>query len=420
MKVLLTTIAARTHLYSMVPLAWALKSAGHEVRFAVQPSVVDHVTGAGLAAAAVGYDVHMEFPSQRETETRPFTNVDFSEFNTDEVETTDLLAMLTVMVPTYFSGANEGLVSGLVDFAREWRPELVIWEPLTWAGAIAARGCGARHARLLWGPDVIGDAMLRFDKRMTELPVAHREDPLREWFGWTADTVGVDVEKMDIYGEWTIEVEASMFRLETELETMEAGYVPYNGPALFPEWLARNPGDSEGDRPMVCLTLGISAREGKSSDAVNLSALVFGLRDFDADFVVTMESEQAQAIGAPPANVRIVDYVALDLLLPFCAAIVHHGGAGTWATALHHGVPQIILGHTWDAPLKADWLDAAGAGISMSPSDPTDKILAALRRLLDTPSYRERALDLSRQARSVSTPAQAVRELEVRVESPPA
>lgn len=31
MRVLFTTFAARSHLYAQVPLAWALRSAGHDV-----------------------------------------------------------------------------------------------------------------------------------------------------------------------------------------------------------------------------------------------------------------------------------------------------------------------------------------------------------------------------------------------------
>lgn len=421
MRVVLTTMATRTHLYSMVPLGWALKAAGHEVRVVVQPSMVTHVTEAGLAAVPVGKDIALEMPTPSRSDLRPFGNIDFRDFISDTVETIELIGMLTIMVPTFLSRVNEGLIDGLVGFARSWHPDLVVWEPMTWSGALAARACGARHARLQWGPDVLGATMVRLDKRMAELPEAHREDPLREWFMWTADRVGVEACSGDIYGEWTIEVEPPPFRLQSELETMEVGYVPYNGPAVWPEWLedlldgAAESTQDPPERPRVCVTLGVSSRDGSSNDAVNLVELARGLGSFDATFVVTMNPDQAAAFGTPPSNVRVVDYVALDLLLPFCAAIVHHGGAGTWSTALRHGVPQVILGHTWDAPLKAGWIDDFGAGLSLSPESSTGQVLAGLGEVLEEPTFRARALELSTLAQNMPTPAQAVRELEARV-----
>ena len=54
MRVLLTTYPERTHFLAMVPLAWALRTAGHDVRVAVQPKFAPTVTQAGLTAAPVG------------------------------------------------------------------------------------------------------------------------------------------------------------------------------------------------------------------------------------------------------------------------------------------------------------------------------------------------------------------------------
>ena len=50
MRVLLTTYPEKTIFQPMVTLAWALRTAGHEVRVAIQPGFEDVVTGAGLTA----------------------------------------------------------------------------------------------------------------------------------------------------------------------------------------------------------------------------------------------------------------------------------------------------------------------------------------------------------------------------------
>ncbi|MFE7135993.1 activator-dependent family glycosyltransferase, partial [Streptomyces sp. NPDC057638] len=59
MRVLFTAYAVRTHFFSMVPLAWAMSAAGHEVRVASQPGLVPDITGAGLTAVPLGRDHQM-------------------------------------------------------------------------------------------------------------------------------------------------------------------------------------------------------------------------------------------------------------------------------------------------------------------------------------------------------------------------
>ena len=56
MRVLLASYPDRPIFHPMVPLAWALRTAGHEVRFACQPAFADTITRAGLTAVPVGRD----------------------------------------------------------------------------------------------------------------------------------------------------------------------------------------------------------------------------------------------------------------------------------------------------------------------------------------------------------------------------
>ncbi|MFD5704548.1 activator-dependent family glycosyltransferase, partial [Streptomyces lasiicapitis] len=56
MRILFTAYAVRTHFFSMVSLAHALDTAGHEVRVASQPELVPEITRAGLTAVPVGRD----------------------------------------------------------------------------------------------------------------------------------------------------------------------------------------------------------------------------------------------------------------------------------------------------------------------------------------------------------------------------
>ena len=50
MRVLMTSVAVEAHFNGMVPLAWALRAAGHEVHFASHPALTEPIAAAGLTA----------------------------------------------------------------------------------------------------------------------------------------------------------------------------------------------------------------------------------------------------------------------------------------------------------------------------------------------------------------------------------
>lgn len=96
-------------------------------------------------------------------------------------------AMTTHVFQQYSAPA---MVDDLVRHARWWRPDLVVWDPLTFAGPIAARACGAAHVRLLFGLDLIGRMRESYLDAVRRLPPRQREDPMEEWLGWTMRRYG--------------------------------------------------------------------------------------------------------------------------------------------------------------------------------------------------------------------------------------
>ncbi|MEE2043098.1 activator-dependent family glycosyltransferase, partial [Nocardiopsis tropica] len=56
MRVLIVSQAEKTHLLGLIPQAWALRAAGHEVRAASQPALVPTIARTGLPAVSVGRD----------------------------------------------------------------------------------------------------------------------------------------------------------------------------------------------------------------------------------------------------------------------------------------------------------------------------------------------------------------------------
>jgi UDP:flavonoid glycosyltransferase YjiC (YdhE family) len=61
MRVLFTCQPALPHLYPLVPLAWACRSAGHEVRIASEAKIVEQIVHTGLHAVELP-TVHKRAP----------------------------------------------------------------------------------------------------------------------------------------------------------------------------------------------------------------------------------------------------------------------------------------------------------------------------------------------------------------------
>jgi rhamnosyltransferase subunit B len=87
-----------------------------------------------------------------------------------------------------------------------------------------------------------------------------------------------------------------------------------------------------------------------------------------------------------PHVVHHEPYVPLSLVLPRCAALVHHGGIGTSAQGLAAGVPQLTMPMGFDQPDNAMRLFRLGVGRSVRPARFQGKtVAAALQGLLENP-----------------------------------
>jgi UDP:flavonoid glycosyltransferase YjiC (YdhE family) len=86
-----------------------------------------------------------------------------------------------------------------------------------------------------------------------------------------------------------------------------------------------------------------------------------------------------------------------DWLLPRVSAVVHHGGAGTTAAAVHHGVPAVPVPVLADQPFWSERVHRQGAATEPIPFKrlTTERLAFALRQVLHVPSYRTRARELA-------------------------
>lgn len=90
-----------------------------------------------------------------------------------------------------------------------------------------------------------------------------------------------------------------------------------------------------------------------------------------------------------PPQVLWQPYLPLKRCLARCAAIIHHGGIGTTAEALHAGVPQLIVPLAFDQFDNGARVEARSAGATLAHARLSEPRLAsALARLLAAPAPR--------------------------------
>lgn len=148
--------------------------------------------------------------------------------------------------------------------------------------------------------------------------------------------------------------------------------------------------------------------QAERSAVIQAALQQLGLRGILASGWGGLEKQSASS------SVFIVDEAPHDWLLPQVAAVVHHGGSGTVAAAARAGKPQVICPFLGDQPFWGQVI--ARRGVGAAPINQkrltTERLVAALRTVLEQPSIQTRANELGQHIRSEDGVAQAINILE--------
>ncbi len=286
----------------------------------------------------------------------------------------------------------DALLGNLVEFGREYRPDLLIWEPFNLAAPVAAAALGVPGVLQLWGPD--SSVTLSLDTETVIGPLAAR-------YGLGAPDVGLT-------GRLTLDPVPPPMQVPLSGPSQPVRFVPYNGPAVLPDWLRRPAGRPEV--PRVCVTAGTMMAGARLDGLMDLSAIIGAVAALDAEVVVLVDPAQRARLGPVPDNVRLAAApLALRLVLPTCAALVQQGGAGTTMTGLCLGVPQLILPQVSDQHFNAERLAATGAGTWLAPEQASSgQIRDLVGGLLGDGRWRERAALMRERVNERPAPAALV------------
>jgi MGT family glycosyltransferase len=193
--------------------------------------------------------------------------------------------------------------------------------------------------------------------------------------------------------------------------------VHYIGPCIWTrpagarsiEWLDTLP----VDRPWVHVTEGTAQYQ----EPFVLRAAAKGLGNQPMEVILTTGqfSRDPAALGLEglPPNVHVERWVSHEDLLPRCAALVTTGGAATVLASLKAGVPLLVVPTFWDKSDNAQRVVEAGAGLRLAPRRCTpERVRAAVRRLLEEPSFRQNAQRIAQRFAERPGPELAARLLE--------
>jgi len=125
-----------------------------------------------------------------------------------------------------------------------------------------------------------------------------------------------------------------------------------------------------------------------------------------------MDPSQFQPL---PHHMKVEQYIPQSLVLPYCDAVIFHGGYNSLHSALWHGLPMVLIpmGAGDQYPTAARCAEVgAGVLVEGNPPEP-EAIRAATRAVLGRSTYRARAQQLQREIKELPPLSEAVKRLEV-------
>jgi UDP:flavonoid glycosyltransferase YjiC (YdhE family) len=354
MRILFVSAPLFGHLNSLVPLIQATRNAGHEVAVATGADAVN-----GLPTDIEAIDIAPGFDFGRIARKLMLRHplVARAELNgTGGLRGVSLL----------FGAANEQMADAAIGAARAWQPDVVVHEPLAVAGAVAAAAVDV--------PAVIHGNSLFDDAELTRavsaaLPNRKAQD--------TALTL--TIAPPSVVGQ---------------REGLLMRPVPYSGQGELPAWLTEDNG-----RPRIMVSRSTVAGPGGGN---HMKAVVDVAAGVDADIVLVRPSDKITNV---PGNVRTTNHIPLADAIPYAAAIVHHGGAGTVLDAVAAGVPQLVVPGPGDRRRNAELIAARGAGLAV----PTKQITAAhLNALVTDARLGDNAREVAQEIAAMPAPEERV------------
>src|SRR5215218_3065857 len=346
MRILMTTIKGEGHLRPLLPFADAFREQGHDVLIAIPESATGLVLDAGHEAWAL---------PQAPTAVSDAVSASAHAAGPEEAN--------RIVIGELFAGVYaRAALPGVIGAVAEWRPDVLMHETCEFAAALVAEQAALPSVRVAVHMASLEAYIARF--------AAGDVDELRVMLGLDPDPDG---ERL------LASTSVTLTPPGLDGGVTDGHYREPHAPLEVP------PGDLRGDarRPLVYVSYGTVAPQGDAYPGLYREAIE-QLAGLDVRVLLNTGRRDPAELGPLPAGVHAERWVHEAAVLPYVAAMVSHGGAGSVRTALSAGVPLAVLPRFGDQPLNARAVEASGAGLVVNGAE---ELRRAVSTLLTEPAY---------------------------------
>lgn len=365
MRVLFGGVPAAGHLFPLIPLAQAFRTAGHDVVLVSLDGAESFAADLPFANPAPGVDW------RRTIRSLGAAHLPEEMARTVETNSADRPAFVALAALV-----NDQVAESVAAFASSWRPDLVVYEYLFPAAAAAAT--------------VLGVPAVRHDLGFTDIAPLHTV-MAKHMTVQMGEVLSLDVAPPSMIGG-----ESRGWPLRFSSHTGSGTVPPRSG-------------------PRIAVTLGtVPPKVGGFS---TLDRVVTEAASVPAEFVLVMGDMDITSLGGLPPNVRACGWVPWDALVRTSDAVIHHGGSGTALAALTSGIPQLVLPDGSDRFATATAVHLRGAGLSARGADVSPELIA---QLLTDPALLAASREVAAEIASMPSTASVTQRLETLVSQAPA
>ncbi len=395
-RFLFSSSAGYGHLHPLMPLALALKEAGHEIAFAMPPSRQQLIEANGFTFFPVITNMANDPEYQQlkaQLKTMPL-NLEYELF----------------AYPRLFGGIATRLrMPKLVEIAQDWQPDMFIREAGEYGAVIAAEYLSLPHAVVAFAAALKGQAVF-------EREIAEQLAPIRQQWGLPPDPAATS-----LYRYLQLSYSPPGFSLGDVGYPGSGGSIPATTHFIRPQFFDQADSESLPDwiwelpkQPLVYLTLGTEVNSESDLYPRVLQTIIAGLRDAPLNLIVTIGRDKDPAdFGQQPSNVHIERYIPQSLLLPHCDLIVQHGGSNSLLAAIDTGLPMVIIPLIADQFFNASIVQKLQVGQVLQLQELTPaSIRGAVEEVLINPLYRQNIVKLRNEIQALPNQQYAVQLVE--------
>jgi UDP:flavonoid glycosyltransferase YjiC (YdhE family) len=383
MRALFTCTPLYGHFLPLIPIARAMADAGHDVAFGTPGSFREPVETAGFRWVRAGVEDDDPELIAVLAQHRELQGVEQTRFGLREI----------------MGGIRpRRLVPDLLALAETWRPDLIVRESREFGALIAAELLDVPYAQV----QVNAAGAMPHLAAMLYEPLRH----LRVTFGLPDRSIQDLMDRYLVLTPFPISLNRLGDPIAATAHHIRA--LPQDGAdSALPAWC-----DEIGSRRLIYVSMGTVFSGWRGREI--FSKLLAGLRDIDAEIVVTVGHDlNIVALGPQPEHIHLETFLPLGTLLPRCSLVLFHGGSGTLSHVVAHGLPAVIIPLGADQPENAVHYAELGASRTLDQDQLTpEHVREVALDVLNTSSYRQSAERLRDEFNALPGPELAVTLLE--------